>query len=182
MGTPVPISFSSRLHRFVPGQEPSSALMPTRLCSTLVDDTRSSAWKKERSHFRDRPRQGPQGRARSLSMSQPASWTGGLAADDDPYLGLIGVVSLRDMADALEDYQVQRARQAGFTWAQIAAALGVSPQAAHKKHAGRLASQGTLPPEVSGTAVTCRRSQGPVTQGLPASRSPDALKPPGSPR
>ncbi len=71
--------------------------------------------------------------------------TAGLAADEDPYLGLIGAVSLREMADALEDYQVQRAREAGFTWAQIDAALGVSPQAAHKKHVGRLGSQGNRP-------------------------------------
>ena len=33
-----------------------------------------------------------------------------------------------------EEHQVRRARGAGWTWAQIAAALEVSPQAAHQRH------------------------------------------------
>jgi hypothetical protein len=44
-----------------------------------------------------------------------------------PTFGLIVVVSLRELADVLDDYQVKRTRAAGFTWAQIAAAVGVSP-------------------------------------------------------
>ena len=90
----------------------------------------------------DRPTCGPERRAHLLSQIQREPRTAGLAADEDPYLGLIGVVSLREMAEALEHYQVQRAREAGFTWAQIAAALGVSAQAVHKKHAARLSGQG----------------------------------------
>ena len=41
--------------------------------------------------------------------------------------------------------RVQRAREAGFTWAQIAAALGVSPQPPTRKHVRRLGSQGNRP-------------------------------------
>ena len=59
----------------------------------------------------------------------------GLAADEDPELGLLGVVGLREVAQVCEEHQVRRARAAGWTWAQIAAALEVSPQAVHQRHA-----------------------------------------------
>ena len=59
----------------------------------------------------------------------------GLAADEDPWFGLLGVRELRRAAEVLEAYQVHRARQIGWTWAQIAVALKVSPQAVHRKHA-----------------------------------------------
>ena len=62
----------------------------------------------------------------------------GLATSDDPHLGLIGVTHLRHIADALETYQVQRARAAGMTWAQIGRLLNVSTQAAHRKHADQV--------------------------------------------
>ena len=57
----------------------------------------------------DRPTCGPERMAHLLSQIQREPQTACLAADEDPYLGLKGVVSLREMADALEDYQVQRA-------------------------------------------------------------------------
>lgn len=64
----------------------------------------------------------------------------GLAADEDPELGFLGVLSLRDVAQVCEEHQVRQAREAGWTWAQIASALGVSPQAVHQRHGPRLAS------------------------------------------
>ena len=57
------------------------------------------------------------------------------AASTDPALGLRSVAALRRLADRLEDLQVSRARERGWSWAEIAAALGVSKQAVHKKHA-----------------------------------------------
>jgi hypothetical protein len=72
--------------------------------------------------------------------------TGGIAYDNDPWLGLVGVAAMRDTADVLEEHHVGRARAAGWTWAEIAAVLEVSPQAVHKRHARRLragASPGT---------------------------------------
>jgi hypothetical protein len=54
----------------------------------------------------------------------------GLAADEDPELGLLGVLGLRQVARVCEDHQVRQTRAAGWTWAQIATALQVSPQAA----------------------------------------------------
>lgn len=59
------------------------------------------------------------------------------ATSVDPALGLRSVAALRRLADRLEDLQVARARALGWSWAEIAAALGVSKQAVHKKHARR---------------------------------------------
>lgn len=55
----------------------------------------------------------------------------------DPAEGLRAIASLRRLADDLEAEQVQRARQHGWSWRDIGAALGVSGQAAHKKHRRR---------------------------------------------
>jgi hypothetical protein len=49
----------------------------------------------------------------------------------------IGVAARRETADVLDDHYVDRARAAGWTWAEIAAVLEVSPEAAHKRHARR---------------------------------------------
>jgi hypothetical protein len=69
----------------------------------------------------------------------------GLAADEDPELGLLGVLGLRQVAQVCEEHQVRQAREAGWTLAQIATALKISPQAVHQRHASRLAA--SLPPE-----------------------------------
>ncbi|CAA9293555.1 MAG: hypothetical protein AVDCRST_MAG61-542 [uncultured Friedmanniella sp.] len=53
----------------------------------------------------------------------------------DPDVGLRAVAALRRLVEQLEDLQVANARSAGWSWAEIAAALGVSKQAVHKKHA-----------------------------------------------
>ena len=68
----------------------------------------------------------------------------GLAADEDPELGFLGVVSLRDVAQACEEHQIRQARAAGWTWAQIAAALGVSPQAVHQRYGACLSGGRSL--------------------------------------
>jgi DNA-directed RNA polymerase specialized sigma24 family protein len=57
------------------------------------------------------------------------------AAADDPATGLRAIRALRDLADRLEALQVANARDRGWSWQQIAEALGVSRQAVHKKHA-----------------------------------------------
>jgi hypothetical protein len=59
------------------------------------------------------------------------------ATSADPALGLRSVAALRRLADRLEDLQVSRARELGWSWADVASALGVSKQAVHKKHARR---------------------------------------------
>jgi hypothetical protein len=52
----------------------------------------------------------------------------------DPAVGLAAVASLRTLLESLETLQVSNARDHGWSWQQIAGALGVSKQAVHKKH------------------------------------------------
>lgn len=56
------------------------------------------------------------------------------AASTDPRIGLRAVAALRRLAEQLESLQVDHARDLGWSWAQIAAELGVSKQAVHQKH------------------------------------------------
>ncbi len=60
-----------------------------------------------------------------------------LEAIEDPGDGLRAVVALRALADRLEGREVQRALDRGWTYADIAVALGVTRQAVHKKHGKR---------------------------------------------
>jgi hypothetical protein len=62
--------------------------------------------------------------------------------DADPADGLAAVVALRRLADLLEDREVERAMRSGWSWPQVAEALGVTRQAVHKKHAPRLIASG----------------------------------------
>ena len=55
-------------------------------------------------------------------------------ASEDPEIGLRGVASLRALLEAVEELQVRRARERGWSWQQIAALLGVSKQAVHQKY------------------------------------------------
>lgn len=61
------------------------------------------------------------------------------AADTkDPRAGLRAVAALRVLADRLELAQVEAALRAGMGWVEIAAALGVTRQAVHKKYARKV--------------------------------------------
>ena len=53
---------------------------------------------------------------------------------DDPAVRLRAVVALHRLAEQVEDEAVAAARRAGWSWDQIGDALGISRQAAHKKH------------------------------------------------
>jgi DNA-directed RNA polymerase specialized sigma24 family protein len=55
---------------------------------------------------------------------------------DDPAEALAAVVALRHMADRMERAAVAKALAQGWSWSQIAEALGVTKQAAHKRLAG----------------------------------------------
>ena len=65
-----------------------------------------------------------------MDLSQAAR----AATDVDPATGLRAVLALRRLIDDLERRQVAQARRAGWSWQQIGDALGISRQAAHKKH------------------------------------------------
>jgi len=65
----------------------------------------------------------------------------------DPAKGLAAIGELRLEVERLEVEQVRGALAAGWSWRQIAEALGVSKQAAHRKHAARPAPE---PPQAVG--------------------------------
>lgn len=58
----------------------------------------------------------------------------GAAGDRDPRVGLRAVAALRKLLEQLEAVQVRSARIDGWSWQEIAAELGVSKQAVHKKY------------------------------------------------
>lgn len=62
--------------------------------------------------------------------------TGGVADE------LAAVLALRELADRLEDAAVERAMRRGWSWSQVAEALGVTRQAVNKKHLRRLVAAG----------------------------------------
>ena len=55
----------------------------------------------------------------------------------DPQVGLAAVASLRNLVERLETLHVANARERGWSWQEIGAALGVSKQAVHRKHGRR---------------------------------------------
>ena len=61
------------------------------------------------------------------------------ASGADPRTGLRAVRALGRLLEHLEDTQVRRARELGWSWQEIAEVLGVSRQAVHKKHGRRSA-------------------------------------------
>ena len=60
------------------------------------------------------------------------------STSSDPAVGLRAVRALRRLVEQLKDLQVASARRQGWSWAEIAGALGVSKQAVHKKHAAQV--------------------------------------------
>jgi hypothetical protein len=62
----------------------------------------------------------------------------GQAGAADPAVGLRAVAALGRLLEQLEALQVHNARGQGWSWQEIAATLGVSRQAVHKKYAERM--------------------------------------------
>lgn len=60
------------------------------------------------------------------------------AAGHDTADGLRAVAALRRLLEQLEDVHVRNARAAGWSWSEIAAALGVTKQTVHRKYRGRI--------------------------------------------
>jgi DNA-directed RNA polymerase specialized sigma24 family protein len=52
----------------------------------------------------------------------------------DPAVGLRAVAALRRLLEQLETLQVGNARAQGWSWQEIAEALGVTKQTVHRKH------------------------------------------------
>jgi len=66
----------------------------------------------------------------------------GQVTNTDPAVGLRAVVALRRLLEELERLHVDNAREQNWSWQDIAAALQVSRQSVHEKHAGRRKAQG----------------------------------------
>ena len=64
--------------------------------------------------------------------------------------GLRAVAALRRLLETLELRQVERALACGASWSQIAADLGVTRQAVHRKYARRLREAGAAGGEADG--------------------------------
>jgi IS30 family transposase len=60
------------------------------------------------------------------------------AASEDPDVGLRAVAALRSLTEQLEALHVERARQLGWSWQDIAVRLGVTKQTVHRKHGRRI--------------------------------------------
>jgi DNA-directed RNA polymerase specialized sigma24 family protein len=70
-------------------------------------------------------------------MTDRATDLAAAAGSADAATGLRAVVALRNLLETLEILQVDNARRQGWSWQEIAQALGVSKQAVHKKHSAR---------------------------------------------
>jgi hypothetical protein len=70
-----------------------------------------------------------------LCLGSP--WSQHSVLPEDRADALAAVGALRRFADRVEDEAVARGARDGWSWAQIAEALGVTRQAVHKKHARR---------------------------------------------
>ena len=67
--------------------------------------------------------------------------TGKADFENDIETALASVVAMRLAADRMELHAVRAALEQGWTWAEIAEALGVSKQAAHKRLSPLLAKR-----------------------------------------
>jgi hypothetical protein len=69
-----------------------------------------------------------------------------------PQQGLEAVATLRKELEALERHHVAAACAQGWSWSKVAAALGISKQAAHKRHAKAIREMREAPDEGTGAA------------------------------
>ena len=78
-------------------------------------------------------------------MAKQEEVAAGLAAQissKDPNIGLQAVAALRRLLNRIEMLQVDNARDLGWSWEDVARALGVSKQSVHEKHAPRRKAAG----------------------------------------
>jgi hypothetical protein len=79
--------------------------------------------------------------AEQSGANQAPALAGDLSSTD-PEVGLRAVAALRSLLEQIERLHVDNARETGWSWADIARALGVSKQSVHEKHAARRKVQG----------------------------------------
>jgi hypothetical protein len=78
------------------------------------------------------------GVARSPGVPSPDLTSLSRAAEgSDPDAGLRAIAVLRRLVDGLEGAHVEAAREAGWSWQDIASRLGVTKQTVHRKYGRR---------------------------------------------
>jgi hypothetical protein len=82
--------------------------------------------------------------AEQSRASQAPALAGDLSSKD-PEVGLRAVAALRSLLEQIERLHVDNAREAGWSWADIARVMGVSRQSVHEKHAARRKALGKEP-------------------------------------
>ena len=75
--------------------------------------------------------------AYAADMTRTATDLAGDLDSTDPTVGLRAVAALGRLLDQLESLHVRNARAKGWSWQDIADALGVTKQTVHRKHARR---------------------------------------------
>ena len=70
-------------------------------------------------------------------MTRSATDLAGDLDSADPAVGLRAVAALGRLLEQLEALHVRNARAKGWSWQDIAEALGVTKQTVHRKHARR---------------------------------------------
>ncbi len=70
-------------------------------------------------------------------MGTSVAELGEQVSSKDPAVGLRAVASLRRLLESLEALHVDHARAQGWSWQEIAAALGVTKQTVHRKYRRR---------------------------------------------
>jgi FixJ family two-component response regulator len=73
-----------------------------------------------------------------MSFEDPTTLAASALEDADPRERLRAITALRVELDVLEVQAVRNAISAGCSWSQVAAALGISKQSAHRRHANRM--------------------------------------------
>lgn len=71
------------------------------------------------------------------NMTQTAAELATHLDDGDPAVGLAAVAALSRLLGQIEVLQVDNARAQGWSWQDIAEALGVTKQTVHRKHSRR---------------------------------------------
>ena len=71
------------------------------------------------------------------AMTRSAADLAGDLDSADPAVGLRAVAALGRLLEQLEALHVRNARARGWSWQDIADALGVTKQTVHRKHARR---------------------------------------------
>src|SRR5215218_306539 len=88
-----------------------------------------------------------------------------LREDADPGRALAALVALRRELDDVEAHQVDAALTAGWSWSRVGGVLGISKQAAHRKHSRRRL-------ESAATGSTTTPSRRGASNGQPGDRRP----------